>query len=57
MKNKLIKLFLIFIALVALMYGEYRYIMTHQCPYVDEDTNTVYIEVFDQVDEYDLLHK
>lgn len=57
MKRKLVKLVLCIIALVALMYGEYRYIMTHQHPYVDEDTNTVYIEVFDQVDEYDLLHK
>ena len=54
MKNKLIKLFLIFIALVGLMYGEYRYIMTHQRVYVDEENNAIYVEIFDQIDAYDI---
>lgn len=52
MKRKLVKLALCIIALVMFMYGEYRYIMTHQCPYVDEENDTIYIEVFGQVDEY-----
>jgi len=33
------------------MFAEYRYIMTNIKPYVG-DNNTVYLEVFDQVDEY-----
>lgn len=39
------------LALAALMYGEYRYIMCNQCPYYGED-GTLYIEIFGQVDSY-----
>lgn len=37
--------------LFSLMYTEYRYIMENLCPYLGEN-NTVYIEIFNQVDEY-----
>jgi hypothetical protein len=33
------------------MYAEYRYIMLNLSPYIGEN-NTVYIEVFNRVDEY-----
>lgn len=51
MKNKLVAIFLCIIALIGIMYAEYRYIMIHQCLYSGED-GTVYIEIFGQVDEY-----
>lgn len=49
--KKLIKAVLILVAVLCIMFAEYRYIMTHIRPYHGED-GTVYLEVFDQVDEY-----
>lgn len=39
------------IAILAIMYAEYRYIMVNICPYLGEN-GTVYLEIFEQVDEY-----
>lgn len=49
--KKLIRITALILAILALMYAEYRYIMTHQHIYHGED-NTIYAEVFGQVDEY-----
>lgn len=49
--KKLIKITLVLVAVLCIMYAEYRYIMTHIHPYRGEDS-TVYLEIFDQVDEY-----
>lgn len=51
MKKKLIAITLAVIAICALMYTEYRYIMVNIHPYYGEG-NTLYLEVFDRVDEY-----
>lgn len=45
------KVILILLAVAVLMYAEYRYIMTHICPYKGFN-GTVYLEIFGQVDEY-----
>ena len=50
--KKLIQITLILVALLGMMYAEYRYIMTHITPYCGDD-GTVYLEIFEQVDEYD----
>lgn len=52
MKKKLAIIILTIAALAAIIYGEYRYIMTHISVYIGSNGN-VYLEVFDQVDEYD----
>lgn len=49
--KKLIKIILAVVVLLGIMYAEYRYIMHHQCPYLGNN-NTVYIEIFGNVDEY-----
>lgn len=49
--KKIAKFVIILVALLCIMFAEYRYIMTSIKPYVGKD-NTVYLEVFDQVDEY-----
>lgn len=46
------KIILAVLILAAIMFAEYRYIMTHICPYNGND-GTVYIEIFGNVDEYD----
>lgn len=51
MKKKLLTIILAVIALLGIMYAEYRYIMCNQHPYYGED-GTLYIEVFGQVDSY-----
>lgn len=50
--KKFIKIALVLVVLLGIMFAEYRYIMTHIHPYRGED-GTVYLEIFDQVDEYD----
>ena len=50
--KKFVAFILALVAVLTLMFAEYRYIMTHMTPYVGDD-GTVYIEIFDQVDEYD----
>ena len=45
------KFIVILIAILVLMFAEYRYIMTNLCPYYAED-GYLYIEVFGQVDTY-----
>ena len=49
--KKFFKITAVVLGLLALMYGEYRYIMTHQAVYTDG--NTVYIEMFNNIDVYD----
>ena len=49
--KKLIATVLIIVSVLGIMFAEYRYIMTHIKPYRGEG-GTVYLEVFDQVDEY-----
>ena len=45
------KVILTILTLAAIMYAEYRYIMVNLCPYQGEN-GTVYIEIFEHVDEY-----
>jgi hypothetical protein len=45
------KIILIAIMLASIMYAEYRYIMLNIRPY-NGDNGTVYLEIFDNVDEY-----
>jgi hypothetical protein len=52
MKNKIIIAIVGIISIMFLMFAEYRYIMLNVCPYIGEN-NTVYIEVFGRIDEYD----
>lgn len=49
--KKLVKIALVFIALLCAMFVEYRYIMCNIKPYRGEN-GTVYLEVFNHVDEY-----
>lgn len=49
--KKLIAVVLIIVAVLGIMFAEYRYIMTNIKPYRSDD-GTVYLEIFDQVDEY-----
>lgn len=49
--KKLIAITLIILALLGIMFAEYRYIMCNIKPYRGEG-GAVYLEVFDQVDEY-----
>lgn len=49
--KKLIKIALALVVLLGIMFAEYRYIMTHITPYRGEG-GTVYLEIFDNVDEY-----
>ncbi len=51
MKNKIIKIIVSILFVALLMFAEYRYIMLSARPYLGEN-NTVYIEVFGQIDEY-----
>ena len=37
--------------ITSLMFAEYRFIMHNICPYIGKN-NTVYLEIFEQVDEY-----
>ena len=50
--KKIAKFVIILVALLCIMFAEYRYIMIHICPYRGED-GTVYLEFMGQVDEYD----
>lgn len=49
--KKAITIILALVVLLVIMYGEYRYIMTNIRP-AKGNNNTVYLEVFGQVDEY-----
>lgn len=49
--KKLIAAVLIIVALLGIMFAEYRFIMCNIKPYRGE-RGTIYLEVFDQVDEY-----
>jgi hypothetical protein len=49
--KKLIKCTIAVIILLCIMFLEYRFIMCNICPYLGEN-NTVYLEIFNQVDEY-----
>lgn len=52
MKKKIAKIIAGILILLLVMFAEYRYIMLNICPYIGKD-NTVYIEIFEQVDVYD----
>lgn len=49
--KKFIKIALILVALLCAMFVEYRFIMCNIKPYRGEN-GTVYLEIFEQVDEY-----
>lgn len=49
--KKIAKFVIILVVVLCSMFAEYRYIMTHICPYRGEG-GTVYIEFMGQVDEY-----
>ena len=49
--KKLVAITLILVAMLGIMFAEYRFIMTHICPYRGEG-GTVYIEFMGQIDEY-----
>ena len=49
--KKLVAITLILVAMLGIMFAEYRYIMCNITPYRG-DNGTVYLEVFNQVDEY-----
>ncbi len=58
MKNTIIKIIIVLLLILSfafttlsLMFAEYRFIMQNIRPYIGEN-NTVYLEVFGQVDEY-----
>lgn len=51
MMKKVVRIIALILAILALMYAEYRYIMTHQHIYQGM-SNSVYAEIFGQVDEY-----
>jgi hypothetical protein len=51
--KKAITIIVAIIMLLGIMFAEYRYIMTNINPYKG-DGNTVYLEVFGQVDEYEM---
>lgn len=51
MKHRIINIIVGLLILLTLMFGEYRYIMRNICPYLGEN-NTVYLEIFEQVDTY-----
>ena len=49
--KKIAKFIIILVAVLCIMFAEYRYIMTHITPYRGED-DTVYREIHGQDDEY-----
>ena len=51
MKKIIIRTLASILAIASLMFAEYRIIMVNICPYIG-DNNTVYLEIFGQVDEY-----
>lgn len=53
MKKKLVLIIFGIIALATIMFAEYRYIMTHISICIGSNGNA-YLEIFNQVDEYDL---
>ena len=51
--KKIIKFAITIILILSTMYFEYRFIILNIRPYIGEG-NTIYLEVFDQVDEYNM---
>ena len=51
MKHKIFNIIIAIIIILTLMFGEYRFIMHNIHPYLGEN-NTVYLEIFEQVDTY-----
>jgi hypothetical protein len=49
--KRIIKCTVAIIILLCIMFLEYRFIMHNICPYLGEN-NTVYLEIFNQVDTY-----
>ena len=55
LKSKIIKITIVTLFICTLMYIEYRYIMININPSISKnDNNTLYLEVFNQVDEYNI---
>jgi len=53
MKKKVIGVTIRFLIVISLMFAEYRYIIVNLNPYIT-DNETVCIEIFGQVDEYNV---
>lgn len=51
MKKKIVKIIAVILIAFSLMFAEYRFIMHNIRPYFGEN-NTVYLEIFGQVDTY-----
>ena len=51
MKKRIIGIVIGILVITSLMFAEYRYIMHNVRPYLGEN-NTVYLEIFGQIDEY-----
>ncbi len=51
MKNRIIGAVIGALFIISLMFAEYRYIMHNIHPYLGE-RNTVYLEIFGQMDKY-----
>lgn len=51
MKHRIFNIIVVLLIILTLMFTEYRFIMRHICPYLG-DNNTVYLEIFEQVDTY-----
>ena len=49
--KKIVKFVIILVAVLGIMFAEYRFIMLNIKPYRGE-CGTVYLEIFNQVDEY-----
>jgi hypothetical protein len=51
MERKITGIISVILIIISLAYAEYRFIMHHINPYIGEN-NTVYLEIFGQMDEY-----
>lgn len=54
MKKKIVTIILVIVALAVTQFATYRFIMTHMHPYYG-DCGELYIEIFGNVDVYDML--
>jgi hypothetical protein len=51
MKKNIVKIIAGILIVISLMFAEYRFIMVNIHPYIGEN-NTVYLEIFNNIDEY-----
>ena len=52
MRKRVAVVLAVLLSVLVIMWAEYRFIMLNLCPYIGEN-NTVYVEIFNRVDEYD----